>query len=128
MTLSDMENRLLIELQQNPMGTSVPLGSPNWGSITNPQYSQGVIDFTINLAYKRLMGDVCNLNLAQARFTVPAVANQFYYTFNPPPAGTPTIAKIKRVQYTPTGLGYTAEYFPGEDLVSWDEYMDQTGN
>jgi hypothetical protein len=128
MQLSDMENRILIELQQNPVSTVVPLGPPNWAALTSPQFNQGVIDFAINLGYKKLMGTMSRLELAQASFVLPVVANQFYYTFNPPPAGNPTIAKVKRIQYTPTGLNYTYEYYRGMDFVSWNDFLDVTGN
>src|SRR5271166_1297604 len=126
--LSDMENRILIELQQNPVSTTVPLGAPNWAGLTNPQFNQGVVDFAINQGYRKVMSLVANLELAQASFTINAVPNQFYYTFNPPPAGNPVVAKFKRGQYTPTGLNYTYEYFRGMDFMSWNEFLDLTGN
>jgi hypothetical protein len=128
MALQDMENRLLIELQQNPVSTVTPLGAPNWASLTNPQFNQGVVDFAINSGYIKVMSLVARLEMFQTSVTIPVVPNQFYYTFNPPTAGSPRVAKLKRVQYTPTGLNYTYEYYRGMDFVSWNDFLDVTGN
>jgi hypothetical protein len=128
--LGDQSNLILTLLQQPGASFTVGGGTvtgPTWSSLTNPQFSQGLIEFAINEGYKVLMGDIEDLELALVSYQTPSIATTFSY----PLPGTPTaatqnyaqVSHVARVFYKPFGLTYTWEYKKGAGLIAWDEYQ-----
>lgn len=195
MMLQDFENQLLVAVQQ-PGAINIP-GAPNWASLSNPQYSQGIFDFFINKGYQRVAGDLRNYNLMLTTANFPSIAEVGTYPINAPvqanvnttPTGPitaglatvtpasisniglattliidpgtavaeiftvaantattftapfvfnhlssaiirgvvwPKSAVLRRAYYSPQGLGYTQEYRPGGDLISWEDFQVYT--
>src|SRR5271166_2169222 len=128
MTLGDLSNIVLVQLQQPPpsftTGGAPPTG-PMWSSVTNPQYSQGLVEFCINEGYKKLMGDLEDLELSSVVYTFSSTVNTFKYTF--PPVGYAQVSHIQRIYYQPFGLPYNREFRPGTELVSWAKFTRVTG-
>src|SRR5215469_5277281 len=122
MTLQDLENACLIYLQQQGAN---PGGAPTWSALTNPQFNQATVDWAINRAYERLLGDVAQLELAANSITVSSVSGNFFYTATPP-AGQPLVSRFNRIFYAPVGLNYTYEYRPGFLFIDWTEFQKMT--
>lgn len=122
MQLMDLENECLIYLQQPGAN---PGGAPTWSSLTNPQFNQAVIDWSINRGYERLMGDVAEMEIVANSFTVSSTTGTFYYTATPP-AGQPNACRYNRIFYAPVGLNYTYEYRPGFLFIDWTEFQKLT--
>ncbi len=122
MTLGDLENAVLTELQQ-PNASFVG-GNPTWAS--NQQFSQGLVDFWINQAYIKVLGDLEDLELVTVTFTMPSLTLTSVYPI--PAAGYAPISHVTHVQYQPFGLPYKWEYRPGQTLISWREYQDKWTN
>lgn len=128
MTLGDFENAILTELQQPGAafvtGGAAPTG-PSWTSVTNPQFSQGLIDFWINEGYKKTMGDLEALEIYLVEYTFTSTAQTYKYSF--PPTGYAAVSHIARIYYKPFGLPYTREFRPGTELLSWSDFQNRTG-
>lgn len=122
MALADMENSFLAQLQAPG---AVFGGSPNWGSLTNPSFGQGLVDFFLNEGYKRLMVDLSDLDIFLTTITIASVASTSSYAI--PGTGQPAIARVSRVYYMPSGQNYNYEYRPGRQFVSWERFQAETG-
>ncbi len=122
MALADMENSFLAQLQAPG---AVFGGVPNWASLTNPSFGQGLTDFFLNEGYKRLMVDLSDLDLFLTTITFPSVASTSSYPI--PLAGGPQIARVARVYYMPNGQLYNYEFRPGKEFISWEQFQTQTG-
>lgn len=112
---------MLLQLQQPGAN---PGGAPNWGGLTNPSFSQAVVDFAINRAYERLMMDVADLELYSQVLSITSVANTYQYPLAA--SGYPKIHLVQRLFYAPQGLSYTLEFTPGVRLISWDAFQEFT--
>ncbi len=125
MTLQDLENALLAEMQQPGVNFG---GAPTWSALNNPAFNQGVVDYAINQAYKRVMRDLQNTEVYSYAITFNSTANTSQYPI-PSSGGTsqPAIAMVQRVFYAPSGLGYTYEFEPGIRFLSWPEFQAFTG-
>lgn len=124
MQLGDLSNTTLVLLQQPGAQYTVGGGTvtgPTWSSLNNPQFSQGLVEFAINEGYKKVMGDIEDIELALVKFSIPSVAVTGIYAI--PPTGYANISHVARVFYQPFGLPYIWEYKKGYKLVSWDEYQ-----
>lgn len=122
MTLGDLSNLILTTLQQPGASFTVGGGGgPNWASLTNPQYSQGLVEFSINEGYRATMGDLWDMQLTVVTFTLTSTVNTFKYAI--PPSGYSNIGHVVRVFYQPKGLPYTQEFRPGVGLIAWDEFQ-----
>lgn len=122
MTLGDLSNLILTTLQQPGASYTVGGGGgPAWTSQNNPQYSQGLVEFCVNQAYLRLIGDLWDQQLTLSSFTITSTVNTAKYSI--PPAGYGQICHVARVFYQPFGLPYTKEQRPGMNLISWDEFQ-----
>jgi hypothetical protein len=122
--LGDLSNTALVLLQQPGAQYTVGGGTttgPTWSSLNNPQFSQGLVEFAINQGYKKVMGDIEDIELALVSFTLSSTAVTSKYAI--PPADYAQISHVARVSYQPFGLPYTYEYKKGYYLVSWDEYQ-----
>lgn len=82
MNLGDMENSVLVTLQQ-PGAQNLP-AAPAWSTLTNPQLSQGVVDFYINRGYERVLSDLYILDLSLVTATFPSIASTGLYPISPP--------------------------------------------
>lgn len=127
MTLGDLSNLVLTSLQQP--GASFTIGGgggPAWTSLTNPQYSQGLVEFCVNEGYRQVMGDLWDQQLAVVTFTLTSTQQTSKYAI-PPTNIIPyaPIGHIVRVFYQPSGLPYTWEFRPGSQLISWDQFQGQ---
>lgn len=121
MTLGDLSNLALVQLQQPGASFSVGGGGgPSWSTLTNPQFSQGLVEFCINQAYIKLMGDLEDLELTLVAFSLTSTTQTYKYAI--PPNGYAPISHVCRVQYQPIGLPYTWEYMPGQQLISWEQF------
>jgi hypothetical protein len=133
MTLGDISNLILTHLQQGGAqfatgGATAP--GPNWAGSTNPQYSQGLIEFCINEGYKKVMGDLDDIELFLTSYTTSSIAQTFIYPFPPAPTATlvyPEVSHIARIIYQPFGLLYKREFRPGTELTSWPNFNTITG-
>lgn len=133
MTLGDLSNLVLIELQQ--AGAQFATGGatssgPAWAAQNNPQYSQGLVEFCINEGYKKMMGDIEMLELALEQYTFSSIQQTYIYPFPPAPTASlvyPQVSHIARIYYHPFGLLYTREFRPGTELVSWAKFQRITG-
>lgn len=133
MTLGDLSNLVLIELQQSGAqfatgGATAP--GPNWAGVQNPQYSQGLVEFAVNEGYKKMMGDIEMLELALIDYTFLSTTTTYIYPFPPAPTASlvfPEVSHIARIYYHPFGLLYTREFRPGTELVSWAKFQRVTG-
>lgn len=130
MQLGDLSNTILVLLQQPGAAYTVGGGAvtgPNWSSLNNPQFSQGLVEFAINEGYKVLMGDLEDIELALVTYTTPSIAMTFKYPLpGTPTAATPNYAAVSHVAkvfYQPFGLPYNWEFRPGSGLISWSEYQ-----
>ncbi len=123
MTLQDMQNMLLSQLQQP--GITTVGSAPNFSAVPNPPYGADRLNFYLNRAYLRLMNDVAELELKVVSSTLTSTANTFSY--NIPVAGAPNPALVLRVSYQPVGLTYNYEFQQGVNFLSWDQYQMQTG-
>ncbi|MFZ1075387.1 MAG: hypothetical protein WAN50_03380 [Minisyncoccia bacterium] len=123
-----MTNLELVLLQQPGAafvtGGATPTG-PNWAGVTNPQYSQGLLEFCTNEGYKKVMGDLEALELALVEYTFSSTANTYKYAF--PPTGYAQCSHLARLYYKPYGLPYTREFRPGTELVGWSTFQRITG-
>lgn len=99
-------------------------GSPTWSALSSPQFSQGLVEFAINEAYKKLAGDIEGIELAPTTFTFTSTAQTFKYAI--PTAGCAAISHVSRVYYKPVGQLYTREFRPGTELVSWARFQQYT--
>jgi hypothetical protein len=126
-TLANLENTILMMLQQPPYDFAN--GSPDWGTATNPQYPRELVDYVVNMAYRRIAGDLKDYNLMTAVFTLSSSLNVGSYPI--PPLQTtnpfPEIAMVRDVFYLPLGQTQTLRYEPGQSMVSWTEFMRLTG-
>lgn len=122
MTLGDISNLVIVSLQQPGASFTVGGGGgPAWSTISNPQYSQGYVEFLINQAYIRLIGDLWDYQLTMTSFTITSTVNTYKYTI--PPTGYGAINHVMRVYYQPFGLPYVREQRPGLQLIAWDEFQ-----
>lgn len=120
MTLGDLSNAIIVELQQpNASFTVGGGGNPNWQA--NQQYSQGLVEFWINQAYIKLLGDLEDLELVTVSFTLTSLVNTYKYAI--PPSGYAPISHVSHVFYQPKGLPYNMELRPGSGLISWSEFQ-----
>jgi hypothetical protein len=121
-----MSNLILTTTQQPGASFAVGGGGgPNWASVTNAQISQGLTEFCINEGYRKLLGDIEDLELDLVTFTFSSTAQTYKYAI--PPAGYATISHVARVYYKPFGLPYTREFRPVIELTSWAQYQKYTG-
>jgi hypothetical protein len=121
-TLGDLSNLILTTLQQPGASFTVGGGGgPSWASLTNPQYSQGLVEFTINQAYIKAIGDLWDQQISLGSFTFTSTTLTYKYAI--PPAGYGPIGHVVRVFYQPFGLPYTREFRPGQGLIAWDEFQ-----
>lgn len=127
MTLGDLANLCLVLLQQ-PQPSFATGGAtstgPNYASQTNPQFSQGLVEFCINEGYKKTMGDLDDIELFLVSYTFSSTALTNSYAF--PPAGYANVSHIARIFYQPFGLPYSREFRPGTELVSWAKFQRLT--
>jgi hypothetical protein len=104
--LGNLENMALFVLQQP--GANFSAGVPNWASLTNPQYSQQVLDFYINEGYKQLLRDTNDFAPFLVTQTFPSAANAYQYALpyvNPAIATSATAAISAGAQtVTPTSM------------------------
>lgn len=110
MTLGDLSNLVLIELQQSGAqfatgGATAP--GPNWAGVQNPQYSQGLVEFAVNEGYKKMMGDIEMLELALIDYTFLDHDDVHL----PVPAGADRVARV------PGSLAYRAHLLPSVRLA-----------
>lgn len=135
MQLGDLSNTILVLLQQPGAAYTVGGGTvtgPSWSSLTNPQFSQGLVEFALNEGYKVLMGDIEDLELALVSYVTPSIATTFKYALPGTSAAVTQnyaqVSHVARVYYQPFGLPYIWEYKKGSGLIAWDEYqMTYTG-
>jgi hypothetical protein len=134
MLLGDMSNSVLVLLQQPGAAFVVYEGNvapavtgPSWSSLTNPQFSQGLVEFAINEGYKVLMGDIEDIELALVSYTTPSIASTYKYplpgTTSAATTNYATVSHVAKVFYQPYGLPYNWEFRPGSGLISWSEYQ-----
>lgn len=119
---------MLTSLQQP--GASFVIGGaastgPLWSSVQNAQFSQGLVEFAINEGYKKVMGDLDDIELALVSYTFSSTATTNSYTF--PPVNYAQVSHIARIFYQPFGLPYSREFRPGTELVSWAKFQRVTG-
>jgi hypothetical protein len=126
-SLGDIENTILMMLSEP--GANFVLGQgPSWSSLTNPQYSQALLDYFINLAYKRVASDLADYNLLAAKFTITTSTGVGTYSI--PPTGVtiyPELRLLRDVFYLPLGVQNAVRFEPGSMLVSWSEFCRKTG-
>ncbi len=125
-----------------------------WSEAANPEFDQPTIDFWINRAYIKVMRDVSDIDVALWTATFLTVPNTTFYPLPPPPpvnelllptsgeplllpgSGSPLllqsgplnppVAELRRVFYTPVGLGYQLEFEPKVRMLPWKEFQRYT--
>lgn len=138
MTLSDIQNAVLFNLQQSEL---VNFGSdPLWATATNPPIDHKAMTFQINRAYTRVYVDLADCEIELANATFQSIANHSDY---PLPPGTathnytnptqkitpityvkaPTCMRLMHVYYNPVGQPWTQDMEGGIRLVSWGQFM-----
>ena len=98
MNLGDMENSVLVTLQQ-PGAQNLP-AAPAWNLLTNPQFSQGVVDFYLNRGYERVLSDLYILDLSLVTATFPSIASTGLYPISPPVTSPVTTALAGAITVT----------------------------
>src|SRR6185312_6424045 len=86
-TLGNLENMALFALQAP--GTNFTTGVPNWSTLTNPQFSQSVIDYYLNEGYRALLRDTADFAPAVVTQVFPSASTAYSYGI---PYAAPTIA------------------------------------
>ena len=135
MELGDLSNSALVLLQQPGAAYTVGGGTvtgPTWSALTNPQFSQGLVEFAINEGYKVLAGDLADIKLALVSYVLTSTALTYKYALPGTPSAATTnyarFSRISKVFYQPFGLPYTYEYRPGSGFISWSNYqLEYTG-
>ncbi len=102
MTLGDISNLVLIELQQSGAqfvtgGATAP--GPNWAGVQNPQYSQGLVEFAVK---RRLQEDDGRHRDARTR------AHRLHVLSRPRDVHLPVPAGADRGARVPGSLAYRA--------------------
>lgn len=77
MRLADFENDVLLMLQQP--GAAFP--NPNFVALTNPQFSQQIVDFYINQGYARTLSDLADYDLTLVTASFGSQAYNGVYPF-----------------------------------------------
>jgi hypothetical protein len=127
--LADLQNEILSTLQQTQLVNFG--GTPNWASVTNPEFDEPTVNYWINRAYLKVMRNVSDIDVAMFSCTFPSVANGIFYALPPPVASglpNPPCAEVRRLFYTPAGLGYTLEFEPALRMVPWKEFQRYTAS
>jgi hypothetical protein len=124
--LGDLENIVLSALQQPGINFGVAT-YPIWGGVTNPNLSQGEVDYFINEGYRRVCTALWPLRLTTATFALTTTAGIASYAI--PPAGNPMMmaGRVFDVVYLPLGATSAIRFEPGESLLSWEAFMRLTG-
>lgn len=136
MTLGEMENTILAELQQP--GVDFTSAAPNWGSLNIPNISQALVDAFINQGYKKLIEDTADIELALVQVSFPSVAlpaapatgNTTGWLYPIVPVANPVYPAcymVAQIGYAPQGLVYTQWYERGIDFVSHQDFMEASG-
>lgn len=125
--LGDLENIVLDGLQQPGANFG---GYPNWAALNNPQIGQANVDYQINEGYKRICTTLYDLRLTTGQFTLTSSTGVGSYPIPPnifPPYPQMMGGKVFDVVYLPLGATSSIRFEPGNNLVSWEEFMRFTG-
>lgn len=79
--LNDLENEVLFNTQQSELINYG--GAPNWAKSTNPYLTQAAVDFQINRAYRRVIQDLADIQLALYRLVLYSLKNVSDYALPP---------------------------------------------